>query len=200
MEALNKTSQDELPMSFIIYDEFNLSSPEYYLSNQLGLADKNSDRKLALGNDIEIIVPDSTRFICTANTDESVEGLTPRVINRCAFISFNSNHISYDFDCEGLKYNTNEKLGPGKQIIEAFKPSTSDMISSDMKLKLEDLYEVFIDKLKTNLSSRRKEQIKNFVLTFSNISFVNEKVVLDHTLGMFLIPLIKGAVMDMKNL
>lgn len=193
MQALNCLHQDQLPMSFVIYDEFNLSSPEYYLSNQLGLADKSSNRKLALGNDIEITVPDSTRFICTANTDESVEGLTPRVINRCAFINFNSNHVSYDFDSEGLKYITNEKLGTGKQIIEAFKPSSSDIISSDMKLKLEDLYEIFIDKLKTNLSSRRKEQIKNFVLTLSNVSFVNEKLVLDHTIGMFLIPLIKGA-------
>lgn len=193
MKALNNTSQHELPMSFIIYDEFNLSSPEYYLSNQLGLADSNSNRQLALGNDHEITIPDSTRFICTANTDESVEGLTPRVINRCAFISFNSNHVSYDFDCEELEYNIHEKLGTGTQIIEAFKPSTSDIISSDMKKKLEDLYEIFIDKLKTNLSSRRKEQIKKFVLTLSNISFTNENLVLDHTLGMFLIPLIKGA-------
>jgi hypothetical protein len=197
IEALDNTakkkSQHELPMSFIIYDEFNLSSPEYYLSNQLGLADNNSNRKLALGNDIEITIPDSTRFICTANTDESVEGLTPRVINRCAFISFNSNHVSYDFDSEELKYNINEKLGTGTQIIEAFKPSTSDIISSEMKSKLEDLYEIFIDKLKTNLSARRKEQIKNFVLTSSNTSFINENLVLDHTLGMFLIPLIKGA-------
>jgi hypothetical protein len=192
MEALNNTADDELPMSFLIYDEFNLSSPEYYLSNQLGLADKNSNRNLTLGNDIEITVPNSTRFICTANTDESVEGLTPRVINRCAFINFNSSHISYDFDCEDLKYNKNEKLGTGNQIIEAFKPSASDIISSDMKSKLEDLYEIFIDKLSTNLSSRRKEQIRNFVLTLSNISFVNESLVLDHTLGMFLIPLIKG--------
>ncbi|MEY8215581.1 MAG: hypothetical protein RPR97_13990, partial [Colwellia sp.] len=193
MEALNNAQQDQLPMSFVIYDEFNLSSPEYYLSNQLGLADKNSSRTLTLGSDIEITVPKSTRFICTANTDESVEGLTPRVINRCVFINFNSNHTSYDFDCEELKYNVNEKIGSGKQIVEVFKPSTSDMISSDMKAKLEDLYEIFIDKLKTNLSSRRKEQIKNFVLTASNISFLNESLVLDHTLGMFLIPLIKGA-------
>jgi hypothetical protein len=192
MEALNNTPQNELPMSFIIYDEFNLSSPEYYLSNQLGLADKNTSRKLSLGNDHEITVPDSTRFICTANTDESVEGLTPRVINRCAFINFNSSNISYDFDCEELKYMTNEKLGTGSQIVEAFKPSTSDIISSDMKGKLEGLYEMFIDKLKTNLSSRRKDQIRNFVLTLSNISFINENTVLDHTLGMFLIPLIKG--------
>ncbi|WOT06219.1 hypothetical protein [Shewanella youngdeokensis] len=193
MDSLNNTAENELPMSFIIYDEFNLSSPEYYLSNQLGLADKKSNRKLVLGNDIEIRVPMSTRFICTANTDESVEGLTPRVINRCAFISFNSNHISYDFDCEELTYNRNDMLGTGDQIVEAFKPSTSDFISSDMKAKLEDLYEIFIDKLKTNLSPRRKEQIKNFVLTSSNISFVNENLVLDHTLGMFLIPLIKGS-------
>lgn len=193
MEALNNTVESELPMSFLIYDEFNLSSPEYYLSNQLGLADKNSNRNLILGSDIEITVPKSTRFICTANTDESVEGLTPRVINRCAFINFNSNNISYDFDCDELKYNVNEKIGSGNQIIEIFNPSTSDMISSDMKAKLEDLYEIFIDKLKTNLSSRRKEQIKNFVLTASNISFANDNSVLDHTLGMFLIPLIKGS-------
>jgi hypothetical protein len=193
MSALNKVTSDELPMSFVIFDEFNLSSPEFYLSNQLGLADNKADRSLLLGNNNEVTVPLSTRYICTANTDESVEGLTPRVINRCAFINFNLDQVSYDFDNEYLEYNSYPMLGTGDQIVEAFMPSTSDIISADIKTKLEDLYEIFIDKLAANLTSRRKEQIKKFALTYSNISFVNEKLVVDHTISMFLIPLIKGA-------
>jgi MoxR-like ATPase len=192
MSALNKVNSDELPMSFVIFDEFNLSSPEFYLSNQLGLADNKADRLLLLGNNNEVTVPLSTRYICTANTDESVEGLTPRVINRCAFINFNLDQVSYDFDNEYLEYNSYPMLGTGDQIVEAFMPSTSDIISEDIKNKLEDLYEIFIDKLAANLTSRRKEQIKKFALTYSNISFVNEKSVVDHTVSMFLIPLIKG--------
>jgi hypothetical protein len=192
MSALNKVNSDELPMSFVIFDEFNLSSPEFYLSNQLGLADNKTDRLLLLGNNNEVTVPLSTRYICTANTDESVEGLTPRVINRCAFINFNLDQVSYDFDNEYLEYNSYPMLGTGDQIVEAFMPSTSDIISEDIKNKLEDLYEIFIDKLAANLTSRRKEQIKKFALTYSNISFVNEKSVVDHTVSMFLIPLIKG--------
>jgi MoxR-like ATPase len=194
MSALNKVpSDEELPMSFVIFDEFNLSSPEFYLSNQLGLADNKADRLLLLGNNITVTVPLSTRYICTANTDESVEGLTPRVINRCAFINFNSDHVSYDFDDEYLEYNSYPMLGTGDQIVEAFMPSTSDIISADIKSKLEDLYEIFIEKLAANLTSRRKEQVKKFALTYSNISFVNEKLVVDHSISMFLIPLIKGA-------
>ena len=193
ISALNKVPSDELPMSFVIFDEFNLSSPEFYLSNQLGLADDKADRLLLLGNNIELTVPLSTRYICTANTDESVEGLTPRVINRCVFINFNSDHVSYDFDDEYLEYNSYPMLGTGEQIVEAFMPSTSDFISADIKTKLEDLYEIFIEKLAANLTSRRKEQVKKFALTYSNISFVNEKSVVDHTICMFLIPLIKGA-------
>ena len=193
MSVLNKVPSDELPMSFVIFDEFNLSSPEFYLSNQLGLADNKADRLLLLGNNIELTVPLSTRYICTANTDESVEGLTPRVINRCVFINFNSDHVSYDFDDEYLEYNSYPMLGTGDQIVEAFMPSTSDIISADIKTKFEDLYEIFIDQLAANLTSRRKEQIKKFALTYSNISFVNEKSVIDHTICMFLIPLIKGA-------
>nr|VVV06698.1 hypothetical protein AW0309160_04192 [Aliivibrio wodanis] len=193
MSALNAVPSEELPMSFVIYDEFNLSSPEFYLNNQLGLADSKINRTLSLGNDREIIVPISTRYICTANTDESVEGITPRVINRCAFIYFNTDHVSYDFDNEYLEYNSYPKIGTGDQIIEAFMPSTSDIISPDIKTKLEDLYETFIDQLATNLTSRRKEQVKKFALTYSNISFVNENSVVDHTICMFLIPLIKGS-------
>ncbi|EPJ47576.1 MAG: hypothetical protein OFPII_11640 [Osedax symbiont Rs1] len=193
MSALNKVPSDELPISFVIFDEFNLSSPEFYLSNQLGLADNKADRLLLLGNGIEVTVPLSTRYICTANTDESVEGLTPRVINRCAFINFNSDHVSYDFDDEYLEYNSYPMLGTGDQIVEAFMPSTSDIISADIKTKLEVLYEIFIEKLAANLTSRRKEQVKKFALTYSNISFVNEKSVVDHSICMFLIPLIKGA-------
>jgi hypothetical protein len=193
MSALNKVPSDELPLSFVIFDEFNLSSPEFYLSNQLGLADNKADRLLLLGNNIDLTVPLSTRYICTANTDESVEGLTPRVINRCAFINFNSDHVSYDFDGEYLEYNSYPMLGTGDQIVEAFMPSTSDIISADIKTKLEVLYEIFIEKLAANLTSRRKEQVKKFSLTYSNVSFVNEKSVVDHSICMFLIPLIKGA-------
>lgn len=193
IKTLNQAeNEDMLPPSFIIYDEFNLSSPEYYLSDQLYLADKNTKRKIKFSNEEQLNIPLSTRIICTANTDESVQGLTPRVINRCAFIRFKTDYEAYSFENTELVYQNFPFIATGKQITDIFTPNAGDVVSEDIKYKLEELYEIFIEKLNCNLSIRRKEKIKTFVLTSSDLKHVNENLILDLTIEIFLLPLISG--------
>ncbi|MCS0411957.1 AAA family ATPase [Vibrio diabolicus] len=92
-ELLN-TLQDEeaskVTPAILLLDEMNLSSPEHYFSSFLDLADGESKREIFTGfpENERLFVPDYLRFIGTINSDETVQPLSPRMLDRAAVIPF----------------------------------------------------------------------------------------------------------------
>ena len=88
-----------------LLDEFNLSQPEHYFSPFLEMADPESKRIIATGDQDSpyIEVPRYLRFLGTINNDESVQSLTPRMLDRSAIISFDDIEPDYNMSLSSTK-------------------------------------------------------------------------------------------------
>lgn len=195
-ESLNKADENTTTNSFLILDEFNLSQPEFYMSNLTGLADNSGSRKIHLGHDIKISIPLSNRFICTANTDETVQSLSARMISRCAFIQFNE---LPELDQTVLDLTFPEDLPPlltGTDMVDLFTASDSDIISESLKSDIDKLISSFrdpSDKYGNGISITPRKY--NQLLQFCKVMSVQEHgqaKVLDYAATFFLLPLIVG--------
>lgn len=195
-QSLNKADENKSTNSFLILDEFNLSQPEFYMSNLTGLADNSGSRKINLGHDININIPFSSRFICTANTDETVQSLSARMISRCAFIQFNE---LPELDQTILDLTFPEELPPlltGTDMMSLFTASGSDIISDSLKSDIDKLISSFrepSDKYGNGISITPRKY--NQLLQFCQVMSVQEhgqSKVLDYASTFFLLPLIAG--------
>jgi len=194
--SLNKVKEEESTNSFLILDEFNLSQPEYYLSNLTGLADNSGSRTINLGHEINISIPLSNRFICTANTDETVQSLSARMISRCAFIQFNE---LPELDQTVLDLTFPDNLSPlltGTDMVNLFTASDSDIISESLKSNIDKLVSSLresSDKYGNGISVTPRKY--NQLLQFCKVMSVQEhgqSRVLDFASTFFLLPLISG--------
>ncbi|PVZ79460.1 hypothetical protein C9426_33440 [Serratia sp. S1B] len=88
--TMQDENPDEVTPSILLLDEMNLSSPEHYFSSFLDLADGESRREIFTGypNKERLIVPEYLRFVGTINSDETVQPLSPRMLDRAAVIPF----------------------------------------------------------------------------------------------------------------
>lgn len=195
-DSLNKVKEGLSTNSFLILDEFNLSQPEFYLSNLTGLADNSGSRTINLGHDINISIPLSNRFICTANTDETVQSLSARMISRCAFIQFNE---LPELDQTVLDLTFSNNLTPlltGTDMVNLFTASDSDIISESLKNDIDKLILSFRepnDKYGNGISVTPRKY--NQLLQFCKVMSVQEhgqSKVLDYASSFFLLPLIAG--------
>lgn len=89
---------------YILLDEANLSSMEYYWADFMNICDINKkNRKINLGEDYIYNIPKTLRFLATINYDHTTEMLSPRLIDRAWIILLNSsndNNILYDDDLD----------------------------------------------------------------------------------------------------
>jgi len=195
--SLNKVSESSSTNSFLILDEFNLSQPEFYLSNITGLADNSGTRDINLGHDISITIPLSNRFICTANTDETVQSLSARMISRCVFIQFND-LPELDQTVQDLTFSKDlPPLLTGTDMVDLFTASDSDIISESLKSDIDKLISSFrepSDKYGHGISVTPRKY--NQLLQFCKVMSVQEhgqSKVLDYASSFFLLPLISGS-------
>lgn len=92
-DLLNKVQTDKpdnvLPV-LLLLDEMNLSAPEHYFSSFLDLADNESNREIFTGhpNIQRLSIPHHVKFVGTINCDETVQSLSPRMLDRAAVILF----------------------------------------------------------------------------------------------------------------
>ncbi|WP_340618651.1 AAA family ATPase [Xenorhabdus entomophaga] len=88
--TMQEENPEEVPPSILLLDEMNLSSPEHYFSNFLDLADGESRREIFTGypEKERLIIPNYIRFVGTVNSDETVQPLSPRMLDRAAVIPF----------------------------------------------------------------------------------------------------------------
>jgi MoxR-like ATPase len=195
-KSLNEIDEDASTNSFLILDEFNLSQPEFYMSNLTGFADNSGSREVSLGHNINIFIPLCNRFICTANTDETVQSLSARMISRCAFIQFNE---LPDLDQTVIDLSFPDDLSPlltGTDMMKLFKASESDVISGSLKSDIDKLISSFrepSDKYGNGISvtPRKYNQLLQFCKVMS-IQEHGQATVLDYASTFFLLPLIAG--------
>ncbi len=87
----------------VVFEEFNLSQPEHWLSDLLVRLEYDpelsADRKVVLGGSAiagrpsrpcEVVLVPSLRFVATLNNDHTVKPLSPRVLDRAALIEVSS--------------------------------------------------------------------------------------------------------------
>ena len=194
--SLNNKREAETTNSFLILDEFNLSQPEFYMSNLTGLADNSVNRSVNLGHSTNIKIPESNRFVCTANTDETVVSLSDRMISRCAFIQFNE-LPELDTAVNDLEFN--HGLAPllsGIEMIDLFSASTSDVISEELKNEIDSIVNACRDTSEqygkgVSITPRKYKQFLNFCKVMS-VEEHGQSNVLDYACTYFVLPLISG--------
>ncbi len=68
---------------FLLLDEANLSSMEYYFADFMNICDERNDLSfITLGDNHRFFVPDTLRFLATINNDHTTEKLSPRLVDR----------------------------------------------------------------------------------------------------------------------
>ncbi|MEO9944062.1 hypothetical protein [Paraglaciecola sp.] len=196
-DRLNQLENNELPPSFLILDEFNLSQPEYYLSSLTGLADLGSSRDIEVGANKHITIPESNRFICTANTDDTVQGLTPRMISRCVFIKFDDlPELSETQD--DLIFST--KFSPfisGKDLVDLFNVDETDVLSDHLQEAINHLISILrlVDFSLGNtvsITPRKYNQLIRFCKVMNSQEYGSDKI-LDVACQYYLLPIICGS-------
>ena len=201
-KSLNSKSEVETTNSFLVLDEFNLSQPEFYMSNLTGLADNSVNRHINLGHNTNIIIPESNRFVCTANTDETVVSLSDRMISRCAFIQFDE-LPELDTAVNDLEFNHNlTPLLNGAEMIDLFSASTSDVISEELKNEIDSIVNACRDTSEQygkgiSITPRKYKQFLNFCKVMS-VEEHGQARVLDFACTYFVLPLISGSGSQFK--
>ncbi|MCD9555721.1 hypothetical protein GRJ22_04545 [Photobacterium carnosum] len=195
--SLNQNKEETTTNSFLILDEFNLSQPEFYMSNLTGLADNSISRKIKLGHDTSISIPITNKFICTANTDETVQSLSARMISRCVFIHFNEPH-ELNQTIDDLIFPDNlPPLLSGTDMVSLFKASESDIISTSLTSEINKLISAFRESSSKygngiSITPRKYNQLLQFCKVMSVQEYGQSKV-LDYASVFFLLPLILGS-------
>lgn len=73
---------------WMLLDEANLSPMEYYWADFMNAADERSDlTEISLGDGGRCRLPATLRFLATINGDHTTESLSPRLIDRAAFVT-----------------------------------------------------------------------------------------------------------------
>ena len=183
-----------------LLDEFNLSQPEHYFSPFLEMADPESKRVIATGDqDLpHLEVPKYLRFLGTINNDESVQSLTPRMLDRSAIISFDDIEPHYDLSINPLKSIENSKIKPisGSKFIDLFAPKSLEVpqdIERILKLIIDTLRE---DKpefgMPISVSFRKVKAIRSYHNVTSSMYIDSRLKALDFSVSQHIIPLLNG--------
>lgn len=194
---LSHHDEDETTNSFLILDEFNLSQPEFYMSNLTGLADNSISREVNLGHDTKINIPTTNRFLCTANTDETVQSLSARMISRCVFIHFNELPELEKTVCDLAFPSDLLPLMTGMEMVNLFKASESDVISTSLKSDINKLISALREPSSKygngiSITPRKYNQLLRFCKVMS-VQENGQSKVLDYASVFFLLPLISGS-------
>lgn len=199
LKHLHHEDKDSAP-AIVLLDEFNLSQPEHYFSPFLEMADPESKREIITGDPDEqyLKIPSYLRFLGTINQDESVQGLTPRMLDRSAIINFDDFEQNYDLSINMVNLNEKIHVNPisGKTFTEIFAPTSLDL-TSDIEVVLKSI----IDKLREDtpefgmpiiISYRKIKAIRAYHNVASPLMFENRYAALDYAVCQHILPLLNG--------
>lgn len=190
---------------YILLDEANLSSMEYYWADFMNVCDINvENRKINLGEDYVYNIPKTLRFLATINYDHTTEMLSPRLIDRAWVIlldSSNDNNILYDDD---LHMEINDDIVMFKDLEECFENSfTNAELPDQIYSSLKEIYKMFMDN-NMSISPRIKKIISMYLKVGINLfeetnDVAQEFIGLDYAVAQKLLPKINGQGEDYKK-
>ena len=166
----NEKDNSSFPM-LVLLDEANLSPIEYYWAEFMRIADRENDSaKINIGEENDLFIPETLRFVATINYDQTTEELSPRLIDRAWIIKLPSIEMDYSKKPDIKTVFTDLILW--SDLKEMFLPKTTDtkIESADV---LEQIYEEFSN-AGIPISYRVKESIYNYVL-------VAQRLMIDET-------------------
>jgi hypothetical protein len=182
--------------AWILFDEANLSPPEHYLSEWLGLMDEDGDRTLLTGRAGErLSVPDGVRIVFTTNQDHTVEPLSPRLLDRAAVVVVRS--ASRVGEARGAVGEANGSLDDAAtaRLLAAVPDELPDV---DLK-HLETVIDLLGDDdpqygQGTHVSIRKRALVERHALVLREmLGRGSGGVALDLAVGAHLIPLLRGS-------
>lgn len=191
----------ESAAAIILLDEFNLSQPEHYFSPFLEMADPESKRILTTGNPEQpyLKLPEYLRFLGTINQDESVQSLTPRLLDRAAIISFDDFELNYDLSILGSEIISefNPEAMSGRKFIEIFSPSSLE-VPPDIEKTLQSIILILRDDrseygMPVIISYRKIKAIRAYYNVAGPLmSMESRHLALDYAVSQHIIPLLNG--------
>lgn len=192
--------EKESAPAIVLLDEFNLSQPEHYFSPFLEMADAESARTLFTGDPSkpELLVPDHLRFLGTVNHDDSVQILTPRMLDRSSIIHFDD--IVQDGSVVS-KLNTLDDIDTssiisGKQLIELF-AATRLTLPDNIQNIIDNIISILHDdqpKLGNQVivSYRKRKAIIEYHNVASTLLIERNLYALDYAVCQHIVPLLGG--------
>lgn len=185
--------------AIVLLDEFNLSQPEHYFSPFMEMSDPESNRTIYTGDPecSQLYVPHYVRFLGTINNDESVQALTPRMLDRCAIINFEEHVTSGSaFDNDAFGSSGERKVMSGNDFIKLFS-NTSYTLPPEIARVLDEISDVLHDddpKLGAQVivSYRKIKAICGYYNVASSLMISDTLTALDYAVSQHIIPLING--------
>lgn len=182
----SKEDSIEAPPMMIMLDEANLSPLEHYWSAFL----KNSDfdfkasRKINIGSEHTIRIPEHLRFLATINHDHTTEELSPRFLDRSWVIILDTpvediviKQDTHSSPCDAVPYSLLQK---------AFGITSFDAPSESLKDKWNQVIDEF-KKLQLNVMGRSFNMVMNYVRTAKHY-MTNETTALDYAIAQKVLP------------
>ena len=187
---------------WILFDEANLSPPEHYLSEWLGLMDEDGDRTLLTGRPGErLTVPKHVRLVFTTNQDHTVEALSPRLLDRAAVVVVRaSNRIADDVAPVAAAVGS-----PSADALERLLAHVPSELPDADRKHLDHLIERMGDDdpkygRATHVSIRKRSLVKRHALTLRDMLGRGAGATpLDFAVATHLIPLLRGSGANYRN-
>lgn len=197
---LNKERENSKFPYIILLDEANLSPIEYYWADFMCITDNISkDKFINIGLDNDIYIPETLRFLCTINNDQTTEELSPRLIDRAWIINLPKTDIKEDIP--DIKDFFNDYI-LWSDIKNTFIIPKTKKIQLDAEFnKVCNLFNAH----KLTISPRIKQSMKNYISIAQEI-MVDEagtskaEKALDYAIMQKLLPKINGYMDNYKRL
>ena len=189
-------SPEQVTPALLLLDEMNLSSPEHYFSSFMDLADGESERTIFTGSPEKsyLRVPDYLHFRGTVNSDDTVNILSPRMLDRSAVILFEEKPSQAE-DFKSKRSIQEPMLTySAKDWMTLFNPDdTPDNAAYNVLTEIEELlYDDNHDLgQRIVISYRKHQQIINF-LSVAIPMLSNTESALDFATKQFVLPMING--------
>ncbi len=183
---------------FILLDEANLSSMEYYWADFMNVCDDLSDNSVInLGNDNIFKVPETLHFLATINNDHTTETLSPRLIDRAWIITLPKvNVLQENEDVQDEQIRTVS----WDELMNVFSPKDDEKRALDRESQL--IFDGIKDKLMKQeiyLSPRVRIAIEKYWLVASKLMEGDDYrtspsiIALDYAVAQRILPKLMGS-------
>ena len=182
----------------VLLDEANLSPIEYYWADFMNICDSDSRfGKITLGNDIQLKIPPTLRFMATINNDDTTERLSPRLIDRATLIRLPD--VPYTtVEDEDLSDISFVNVVEWAALQTVFAPDTSLDLDAMPNEIYKSICNLFRESMKFSVSPRADRAIRRYWATAKNL-FESEAgndttiIALDYAVALKLLPKINGS-------